>query len=722
MASVAICPHCYLQLVVPDGLEPDEQVECPTCAQAFSLDRAVLRAIPEVVRRNRAMPMPPDEEPTLPADAPSLQIEPTENLELHAESAIPDTTSDAEFIDQVKSRIEQELSAGGLLPGTIGSLSLESPNILDDPLSLAPTDPDSLDQLQRPTVRLSELTELEDEIPQVEAAEAAAPSKTLDSREVEISDSLVAAEEPASLADPTTDLDTEEAKLISSDAAPSRPAATTLADLMQRSDYIDSDNIHVDDEAAEVPGPLFELPNVPLTPSRNATVEFDPATTFGPAADSEFALDDVDFDSTSNDDAVMENEVFESAAGEIDEDEYVVDATSGDEVDSYEAEAPAYEETSFEEASYDDEPAEYEEVAAEPDAPVFGEPAAAPTSSAPFILPGLPPRRKKRSVVGVLVGAALGGVVGSAGALFVLLWILGPDGDFLQVARYLPSAALPKSFATKPAVVVAQSQPSHSAPAETTDSEPAASKNMPATFTAEVKQLAEESADDPLAATDSDANNHFDEEPSPLDEPAAAPIAEASAAAPLPLQGPSFTVEQLAEALAAAGDAQPGLVTGDLSDAAVRRTKGMSYAKLCDLAEALTFVNRNAPSIESEQATTDSERLFRETLSDPHTRSEVDRIATLWIDSPHRRHGGVFLAGTLNGGAISGDVYEYELNTDDGVKLALLSAEPLDRSVESSHRQVGVVGSIVAHPTADVTGYQGTANRAIWVTRAFPLD
>ena len=61
------------------------------------------------------------------------------------------------------------------------------------------------------------------------------------------------------------------------------------------------------------------------------------------------------------------------------------------------------------------------------------------------------------------------------------------------------------------------------------------------------------------------------------------------AATPLPLRGPTFTVEQLATALEAGEQAKSGLVTGDLSDAAVRRTKGMSYAKLCDLAEALTF-------------------------------------------------------------------------------------------------------------------------------------
>ena len=230
--------------------------------------------------------------------------------------------------------------------------------------------------------------------------------------------------------------------------------------------------------------------------------------------------------------------------------------------------------------------------------------------------------------------------------------------------------------------------------------------------------------EDATAAEESTSDERYSEEPSPLDEPTAEPIADATSAAttpPLPIRGPNITVEELATALEAGKTAQTGLMAGDLSDAAVRRTKGMSYAKLCDLAEALTFVDRSTPSVESEQAIDDAKRLFGETLSDAHTREEVDRIATIWIDSPHREHGGVFLAGALSGGEITGSVYEYQLTSDGGAKLTLLAAEPLDPAVEGSQRPVGIVGSIVAH-AADVAGYDGTAERAIWVTQAIPLE
>lgn len=700
MASVAICPHCYLQLVVPDGVEPDEKVECPTCSREFSLDRAVLRAIPEVIRRVRPAAAPTADSTLAPetvfrAEAEEIDVAETEVVEqASAESAdiAAASPADDDFVAQLKSRIEQELSAGNLLPGTNVSLSLESPAGLEEPRSLASDEPEPLDQWHRPTVRLSNHAELDIEHDE-ESVDAAAP-------------------EPIT-SEQADEIEVEDAEYTPLDTSPPRPAATTLADLMPPLD--DEPELEESAELADEPGPSFELPDVQLTPSSSATVEFDPNISFGPAAESEFELDSVDFDSTPVEDEAtddIESEIV--AESEISDDEYAVASA---------------EEFADEPAEFEAEAAPGDEESAEAHEPVFGESPTEPATSAPFILPGLPPRRRRRSVVRTLVGTALGGIAGTVGALYALLWILGPDGDYLQVAKYLPSAALPKSFEAKQPTTIARTQPpkpieSEPVAAATADSEPAASENIPATFTQEVEQPESDfDAADSLAAGES--ANRYGEEPSPLEEPAAEPIGDAVAAypeAPLPLAGPTYTLQQLSETLNSATEAQRGLIEGDLGDATVRRTKGMSYARLCDLAEALTFVERIGPTVEGEQAEQDAEKLFRETLADAHTRSEVDRIATLWIDSPHRSHGGVFLAGQLSGGDISGSIYEYELTIDDGGKFTLLAAEPLDPSVQGSSQPVGIVGSIVKHPSVDVTGYRGTADRAIWVTRAIPLD
>ncbi len=154
----------------------------------------------------------------------------------------------------------------------------------------------------------------------------------------------------------------------------------------------------------------------------------------------------------------------------------------------------------------------------------------------------------------------------------------------------------------------------------------------------------------------------------------------------------------------------------------MRRTKGASYEKLAALAEALTFVDPSSRSIESENAISGALQVFGEVLASSHTRNEIARIVTIWIPSPHRKNSGIFFAGTAEGGQIAGDVYEYQITADEGSEYTLLCREPFESALADSDRQIGVVGVIVDHPAENLQGYQGTAERAIWLTRAIPLD
>ncbi len=680
MASVAICPHCYLQLVVPDGVEPDERVECPTCAKEFGLDQAVIRAIPEVVRRplSTVEPAPIEEAAESTEEIVAEIDEIIEVDEVVIESAGESEPESIEAgseevideIEQIKDRIEAEIAAHGLQPGTSMHLPFEPP--ADDADSTfdatenvesADEDPEALFRNAKTVAEIPEL-ELGDLSLDLDfTEESAADAETQASDEVPATEGL-----HDDVVDELDELEPLESRLT-------KPTVRTLAELMPPRE----EQAEVEDE----PGPSFDLPNVALTPNNGATVEIDPSMMFGPAAETEFELDNVDFDSSP----VAESTVDEVAEEETAE-EYVA-----------------------------------EEETAEASEPVFREPGAAELPAAPFVLPGVPRARKKRSAVRVLVGIAAGGVLGTIGAIYALLYLLGPEGDLLQVAQYLPSAVLPKSFQATTDRVVAAPNPAVESPESTASVEPPAadeSANVPAGYVEETVAPAA------LATTvEPAADDRYDTEPSPLtEEPAAEPIADDKPALPAAqlLHGPLFTIEQLATALEAGKTAQERLMTGDLSDESVRRTKGMSYAKLCDLAEALTFVDRADPSIESEDAIDGADRLFRETLADPHTRDEVAKIAPIWINSPHRGHGGVFLAGSVSGGQIEGDVYQYELAFDGDKQLALLMPEPLDSVVESSGHPVGIVGSIVDNPADQISGYTGTAERVIWVTRAIPLD
>jgi hypothetical protein len=440
------------------------------------------------------------------------------------------------------------------------------------------------------------------------------------------------------------------------------PRPATLAELMKIGST--QDNV-------EVPGPSFDLPNVPLVRENGGTVEFDSIREFGVASNTEFELDDVDFEIGST-----PSQNADISQPHTEEPEFASTAT---------VDAPAYEQREFPDAS---------------------------------VVVGPPPRRRRRSPLRILVGTVLGGFLGLSVGYYLLMYLLGPRGDFLEVAQYIPSRLLPASFASRaadppiadsptlPRVEIATTIP-HASEDET---------NVPASYVDSTPEL-------PANANPTEEFDHY--EPSEFDEALAEPLMNeptSEITMPLPFDGPSYSSTELESALAAAKLAQAGLVDGDLSDIAVRRTKGLSYAKLCDLAQTYVFFDRSSDAPSDLELQSRAAQLFAETLAGAHTRDEVARIAPIWIDSPHRRHGGVFLAGTIGDGQIAGDVYEYELTTVAGGTYAVLSALPIESPPDAIGESVVVVGTIVDLPADKVSGYDGNAERAIWAAWTMLLE
>ena len=489
-----------------------------------------------------------------------------------------DEAGETDVIEEIKARIEAEIAAKGLVPGTSSLLPLELPtNDADDRVEFSaeveqPSDDPT--ELFRQAKTVPEISAIE--LPELGEESATADEAAIDAAEpIEASRQSKRSRRPSSLSEPV------EPRLT-------KPTVRTLAELMPPTD--DADEI----EAA--PGPSFDLPNVPLVPNNGATIEFDSSMSFGPAAETEFELDDVDFESMPAEEAIA------------------------------------------------DEP-EAAEAAAESE-PVFREPKHAESAGRTVRVAGDSPREKeaeRRPHLGRSDGGRHRRHDRRRCMPCCISWV--PMAMCCKSPSTCPAAVLPKSFAAIRCRSPTRAAHPHrcarrsAEPSETaTENE---SANVPAGYVEETPATPESVAADEPADDD-----RYGTEPAPLDEPAAEPIAEDAARAPsippLPLAGPTFTVNNLATAIEAGKEAQAGLMTGDLNDAAVRRTKGMSYAKLCDLAEALTFVDRSSPSIESDDAIESADRLFRETLSDAHTRAEVARIAQIWIDSPHRSHGGIF--------------------------------------------------------------------------------
>jgi hypothetical protein len=183
---------------------------------------------------------------------------------------------------------------------------------------------------------------------------------------------------------------------------------------------------------------------------------------------------------------------------------------------------------------------------------------------------------------------------------------------------------------------------------------------------------------------------------------------------------PQYSADQLDAALVAARVAQPGLIDGDLSDKQAQQTKGLSYSKLAVLAEVQTFVDDDGAAMAGSLSPTAAESLFIETLRDPRVRLEVAQIAPIWITSAHRRHGGIFFAGTIASRLDKGPLVVCTVDTGVGDPLIVVAPAALGPRLPSGG-PIAVVGSLIDNPGERIEGYGG-AERVVWAKSLLPLD
>ncbi len=316
-----------------------------------------------------------------------------------------------------------------------------------------------------------------------------------------------------------------------------------------------------------------------------------------------------------------------------------------------------------------------------------------------FAMPTGPRRRRRPSLVRMLVGIVIAGIIGTGLGSVALLWLMGPGGDILGVARYLPSSILPASFSTV-SIPLAD---------ETTMVDP---DTKPAGFDAPA--TTGKSMVDEVAAVQAD-------EPAQFEPSRATPLSGGDA--PAVAGAPTFTSDALAVALQTAKEAQPGLIRGDLRDGKdVQHAKGYSYSMLCDLADKSTFVETASRPDYVAALQHEADELFRATLADTHARGEVALIIPRWMTYDKRKHGGVFFAGTIVGEVGKGSVVECRIDLGGGQELTILVPKTRAEGLDHAGRPVGVVGSIVDSPALHVTGYEGDATQAVWVGRIIPLE
>ncbi|HEY3393831.1 MAG TPA: hypothetical protein VGK58_14060 [Lacipirellulaceae bacterium] len=303
---------------------------------------------------------------------------------------------------------------------------------------------------------------------------------------------------------------------------------------------------------------------------------------------------------------------------------------------------------------------------------------------------------RRRSPLRLFVMIGFGGIVGTALGYYALLWLFGPQRDFLNAGQYLPSAILPSEFRspviTVPANDATTSETSGAADLAADDEEPIEFEQMPATDEGSESDV--ESAADGLAR-----------EPAEI------------------VGAPSFSADELAVALGKAKEAQAGLVAGNFDDGAqVKRTKGLSYMAFCDLAQKATFVDKDSSGSYASALDREVHELARTTLADAHAQQEVALLAPRWIKSAKRTHGGIFLAGRVTNQSDKGSVIEWNFELGSGEPLTVLVGQEQAESIEPSARPLAILGWIVDQPAANVHGYTGDATQAVRAGRIISLE
>lgn len=186
------------------------------------------------------------------------------------------------------------------------------------------------------------------------------------------------------------------------------------------------------------------------------------------------------------------------------------------------------------------------------------------------------------------------------------------------------------------------------------------------------------------------------------------------------VNAPKYGARELAEAFAPAEAAAVGFAAGSLDDPEQVSTMGQHYAHLCHLAQVLTLLDATEPSLMT--AELQAADTFKRLLRDERSRGQSRQIAGPWIAWTGRPHGGVFFAGMPEDLRRAGEVIQYEFRIGESI-VPVVMAEPIDpnRFSQTGSPEVGVIGVVVENPRQWIAGYEGDAERVVWVRKTLAL-
>ncbi|MFV2065961.1 MAG: hypothetical protein ACC645_03205 [Pirellulales bacterium] len=333
--------------------------------------------------------------------------------------------------------------------------------------------------------------------------------------------------------------------------------------------------------------------------------------------------------------------------------------------------------------------------------------------------------RRSPSALRTMVGIAGGGVCGLAIGYLVLLWIGGPSKDFLKVGSDLPPFLVPSSFHiagadrdTLPLVAAGSSTTGGTQPRSATSADPLSGDG-----TASGDGI--DASDEIASQSDHGVSTPQAESPG-TDETAADALASSegvgrsvsSESAPPIIGGPTYSPDDLAEALESARKAQPALVTGTLADRATRRAKAKAYRTFSRLAEVTTFVRSHDSGTEIEPYRRAVANLVLDSAQVGSTFEQLALIGEKWLAARNRSGRGALLAGDIESIRQHGDHYVIRLRTAGGSARQVLCGE---RPEAKEGEQVVVLGAVESEPATHITGYSGPQEMVVWAGQIVPV-
>lgn len=184
---------------------------------------------------------------------------------------------------------------------------------------------------------------------------------------------------------------------------------------------------------------------------------------------------------------------------------------------------------------------------------------------------------------------------------------------------------------------------------------------------------------------------------------------------------PVYGVDRLTAAMRGAEEARIQIAENSLQDPQSRAVIGHAYAKLCELAQVITFLDSDESHPQMSLTRMEAQDVFRRLLVYQHARDDAHETAAHWLNWVDRPHGGIFFSALPTQATAAGEYYEYTMPLPDGKQVPALSATQIDVTRFVTSKEVGLVGCIIESPAERIEGYTGNAERVIWIGHTVPL-